>query len=117
FHVFPRERFNVSAVGEFWVGHNGRRVRVHQHHFKAFLLEGLARLRAGVVELGGLPDDDRARADYEDLLYVISARHGSGKFPWFGRYLSLGQLALSRRFPSPEQLRWLRRLGRPEKHS
>ena len=32
----------------------------------AFLAQRAARLNAGVVELGGLTDDDRTRADYED---------------------------------------------------
>jgi hypothetical protein len=32
----------------------------------AFFAERAARLNAGVVELGGLTDDDRTRADDED---------------------------------------------------
>ncbi len=50
---------------------------VDEHNFVALLLEGLAGLGAGIVELGGLADDDGARADYEDFLNVISARHSS----------------------------------------
>ncbi len=75
FDVLACERLDVGAVGEFGVGHDGGRVRVHQHHFIAFLPERLARLRAGVVELGGLADDDRAGADHENLGDVIPAWH------------------------------------------
>ena len=35
----------------------------------------LARLGAGVVELAGLADDDRAGADDQDLLEVVASRH------------------------------------------
>ncbi len=75
FDVLVGERLDVGAVGQLGIGHDGGRVRVDQHHFVALLLEGFAGLRAGVVELGRLADDDRAGADYEDLLNVISAWH------------------------------------------
>ena len=55
--------------------------RVDEHDFVALLLESFAGLRAGIVELGGLADDDGAGADYEDLLNVISAWHFSGLIP------------------------------------
>ncbi len=42
-----------------------------EHNLVALLLEGLAGLRAGVVELGRLADDDGAGADYEDLLNAV----------------------------------------------
>ena len=62
------ERLDVGAVGELRVGHDRRRVRVDQDDAVALLLERLARLRAGVVELAGLADDDRAGADEQDGL-------------------------------------------------
>ena len=37
-------------------------LRVDEHDLVALLEQHLAGLRAGVVELGGLPDDDRARS-------------------------------------------------------
>ena len=40
----------------------------------------LARLGAGVVELAGLPDNDRPGADQQDFLDVVAAWHGMG-FP------------------------------------
>ena len=39
------------------------------------LEQDLAGLRAGVVELGGLADDDRARAEDQDLLDVVAPGH------------------------------------------
>ena len=51
-------------------------LRVDQHDLVALLAQGLARLGAGVVELAGLADDDRAGADEQDLLEVGTLRHG-----------------------------------------
>src|SRR3954463_9456983 len=67
FQIFAGERLNVSAVGDLRIGHDGGRVRVGQHHFVSFGLERLAGLRAGIVELGGLPDDDGTRAEDQDF--------------------------------------------------
>jgi hypothetical protein len=73
-----QERLDVRRVGELGVGHDRRRVRVDQHDLVALLLEDLARLHARVVELGGLADDDRPRAEDEDLVEVVAAGHPSG---------------------------------------
>src|SRR5690606_17381286 len=59
----PGDRLDVGDVGSFRVGHDGGRVAVDQHHLVAFLLQRLAGLGPGVVELAGLTDDDRAGAD------------------------------------------------------
>ena len=56
------QRLDVGAVGHLRIGHDGGRIGVGQHHLVAFRLERLAGLRAGVVELGRLADDDRARS-------------------------------------------------------
>ena len=66
FHHLGGQRLDVGAVRVFGVGHDRRRVRVHQRHADAFLAEGLDGLRAGIVELAGLADHDRAGADDED---------------------------------------------------
>ena len=76
FEIGAVERLDVGAVGHLGVGHDGGRVGVHQHHFVAFGLERLAGLRAGVVELGGLADDDGAGAEDEDFRDVVAAWHG-----------------------------------------
>ena len=45
----------------------------------SLLAHGLAGLRASVVELGGLPDDDRAGTDDQDFFEV---RHGGFVERW-----------------------------------
>ena len=75
FEIFARERLDVSAVGRLGIGHDGGRIRVGQHHFKALGLERLAGLRAGVVELGRLADDDGAGAEDQDFRDVSSFWH------------------------------------------
>ena len=68
---------DIGAVGQARVGHDGRRVGVDQDDLKAILLEHLAGLGAGVVELAGLADDDGARTNDEDTLDVSTFRHVS----------------------------------------
>ena len=62
----PGDRLDVGGVGHLRVGHDRRRIRVDQHDAIAFLAQRLAGLRAGVVELARLADDDRAGADDQD---------------------------------------------------
>ena len=69
------DRLDVSAMGELRIRHDRRGVGVHQDDFIAFLLQRLARLDAGVVELAALPDDDGAGADEEDFLDRSVFRH------------------------------------------
>ena len=68
---------DIGAVGKTRVGHDGRRVGVDQDDLKAILLEHLAGLGAGVVELAGLANDDGARTNNEDTLDVSTFRHVS----------------------------------------
>ena len=51
-------------------------LRVDQDDPVALLAQRLARLRAGVVELARLADDDRAGADDQDALDVGALWHG-----------------------------------------
>jgi hypothetical protein len=74
-HHLPGDRLDVGGIGHLRVGHDRGRVGVHQDDPVALLAQRLARLRAGVVELAGLPDDDRAGADDQDALDVGSFRH------------------------------------------
>ena len=69
------ERLDVGAVGQLGIGHDGGRIGIDQHHFVAVGLERLAGLRAGIVELAGLADDDRAGADDQDAMEVVAAGH------------------------------------------
>ena len=72
---FGRDGLDVGAVGELRVGHDGGRVGVDEDDAVAFLLEGLAGLRAGIIELARLADDDRAGADDEDGVNVSALGH------------------------------------------
>src|SRR5690606_1020707 len=71
----PVDRLDVDSVGHLRVGHDRGRVGVDQHHAVALLAQRLAGLRAGVVELAGLADDDRAGTDDEDGLEVAAPWH------------------------------------------
>ena len=55
-----RERLEIDAVGDLFVGHDRRRVGVHEDRLDALLPQRLAGLRPGVIELGGLADHDWA---------------------------------------------------------
>ncbi len=70
------ERLDVGAVGEVGVGHDGGRVGIHQDHLVAVRLQRLARLRAGIVELARLADDDGAGTHDQDFVDVSAFRHG-----------------------------------------
>ena len=75
------ERLDVGRVGELGVGHDRRRVRVHEDDAEALGAQHAARLGARVVELAGLADHDRPAADDEDRLDVVASRHVSGSRP------------------------------------
>ena len=66
FHGFDREGFHVGDVRRLRVRHDRGRVGIHQDDAVAFFAQRLARLGAGIIELAGLADDDRSRADDED---------------------------------------------------
>ena len=66
---------DVDDVGDALVGHDRRGVRVDEDGRDALLAHGLACLGAGVVELGSLPDHDRAAADDQDLFRACGGRH------------------------------------------
>ena len=68
------ERLDVGPVGEARVGHDRRRVRVDDDRTEALRAENLERLAARVVELAGLPDHDRPRADHADRAEVTPLR-------------------------------------------
>ena len=66
---------DIHDIGDPLVGHDGRRVGVDQHRRDALFAESLARLRASIVKLCGLPDYDGPRANHKDFfgLFVHSA--------------------------------------------
>jgi hypothetical protein len=75
FQHLPGDGLDVGHIGHVRVGHDGRRVAVDQDDAVALLAQRLAGLGAGVVELAGLADDDRAGADDQDALDVGALRH------------------------------------------
>ncbi len=70
-----RQRLDIGRVGELRVGHDRRRVRVDQHHAVALTAQHLAGLHAGVVELAGLADHNRAGANDQNRMYVGALGH------------------------------------------
>ncbi|MBG9885722.1 hypothetical protein ABE10_03795, partial [Bacillus toyonensis] len=70
-----RDRLDVGGVGKVRIGHDRRRVGVHQDDPHALLTEHAAGLGSGIVELAGLADDDRAGPDDEDGADVVALGH------------------------------------------
>src|SRR5215471_14515304 len=77
-----RDRLDVGGVGELGVGHDRRGIGVDQADPDPLMAEHPAGLRARVIELAGLADHDRARADHQHRVQVSAPRHrASSKNP------------------------------------
>ena len=72
---FDRERFNIRNVCGFRIGHDRSRIRVDEYDRISLVAQGLACLRAGVVELAGLTDHDRPGTDEQYFSDVVSFGH------------------------------------------
>ena len=75
------ERLEVDRVGDLGVGHDRRRVAVDEDRPDALGPQSAAGLRSCVIELGGLADDDRARAEDQDgcrLRHATACVRGAG---------------------------------------
>ena len=72
---FDRHRLDVNLVRHSLVGHDGCRVGVYQNNLQTLLAQCAARLRACIVELGSLTDNDRAGAQYHYLMNILAQRH------------------------------------------
>jgi hypothetical protein len=70
-----RDRLDVGGVRELRIGHDGGGIRVHQDDPVALFPERLARLRAGIIELAGLPDHDRTGTDDQDGFDIGALGH------------------------------------------
>ena len=57
-HAFWCDRFDIRDVGHLWIGHDGRRVGVHQHDAIAFFAQRFACLSARIIEFTGLADNN-----------------------------------------------------------
>ena len=91
-HALHRDRLQVGAVGKHRVGHDRGRVRVDQNDPVTLFPEGLAGLRARIIKLAGLPDDDRTRADDENRMNVSAFRHKPAELK--AKSLSLSSILL-----------------------
>ena len=69
------DRLDIGRVGQLRVGHDRRRVRIHQDDPISLAFQCLARLRAGIVEFAGLPDNDRPGADDQNTVEIAPPRH------------------------------------------
>ena len=74
---FPVNRLDVGCISHFRVGHDGRRVGVHQNDAVTLFTQGFTRLRARVVKLTRLTDNNRARTQNQDTFYICTFWHGS----------------------------------------
>ena len=72
---FQRQGLDINFIRRGMVGHDGCRVRVHQHHFQPCVLQGTAGLGTGIVELGSLTDDNGAGADNHHAMQFRIQRH------------------------------------------
>ena len=74
-HELRGERLDVRPLRHLRVRHDRGGIGVDEDHLEALFAERLHGLRARVVELARLPDDDGPRADQENLLDVGALRH------------------------------------------
>ena len=72
---FRGNGLHIGGIGKSRIGHDCRRVGVHQNDAVAFLFQRLAGLSAGIVKLAGLADDDGPGADDHDGLDIGTFRH------------------------------------------
>jgi len=75
FDALDRHRFDVGPIRRLRIGHDRRRVRIHEDDAVALFTQCLASLGSRVVELASLTDHDRSRANHENGMNVVSSRH------------------------------------------
>ena len=76
FDVLGFNRLDIGGVCELRVSHNRCRVGVDQRDSQALFAQHAASLGAGVVELAGLTDNNRAGADNQYVVDVCTTWHG-----------------------------------------
>ena len=69
------QRLNIGNISSLGVSHDGGGIGVDQHDLVTKLAQSLTGLRAGVVKLTGLTNDDGAGADDKNLVDISSLRH------------------------------------------
>ncbi len=88
------DRLNVGGVGHARIGHDGGRVRVDQDDPVALGPQRLAGLHPGIVELAGLADDDRPRADDQDGADVGAFWHARARLAGGARAARPGEASV-----------------------
>ena len=69
------QRFDVGRVRRIRVGHDRRRIGIHQNNAVPLFPKGLAGLGTGIVKFTGLADNDRAGAENHDGFNVCTFGH------------------------------------------
>ena len=75
-HRLPLNRLDIRRIRHLRVGHNRRRIGIDENDAEALTAQRLARLRAGIIKLAGLADDNRASANNQDGFQVGTFGHG-----------------------------------------
>src|SRR5208282_298143 len=73
-----RHRLYIGAIRQVRIGHYRRRVRIDQDQPQPFLAQRFDRLRARVIELARLPDDDWPRANQQHRFQILTQRQLGG---------------------------------------
>ena len=71
----PVDRLDINRIGALRVGHDGGRIGVHQNDPITLFFQCFTRLSSRIIELTGLTDNDRPRADDQDAVDVGSLGH------------------------------------------
>ena len=74
-NVFQGQRFHVNLVRHLGIRHDRGRIGIAQNDLITLFFQGQAGLCAGIVEFGGLTDNDRAGADDQYFFNVCSLCH------------------------------------------
>jgi len=70
-----RQRLDVGPIRNLRIGHDRRRIAVDEDDFEPFGAERFARLGSRIVELAGLSDHNRPRANHEHTFDVSPLGH------------------------------------------
>ena len=78
-HAFHGQRFDISRVGKFGIGHDGGRIAIDQRYSVTFFTQSFAGLSPAVVKLASLSNYYGPRSDDQDVFNIVSSRHGLSK--------------------------------------
>ena len=70
-HGWDGQRLNVDLIRNVFIRHDRGGVGVNKHNLHALLMQGAAGLRAGIVKLRRLADDDGAGTDDKDFFNAL----------------------------------------------